>query len=199
MSEKELSPNDIVRLEISDLVYPGRGLARLDGRVVFVPSALPGETVSARVIRLRKNYAEAELVELEKASPERRLHLRRLAISRVRDKNAVATLFNERVSEFLNRPGGYTRIYKLGNRIGDAAEMAVIQLIPANDEGYTKRRASRKGSSQTAAPERQAEPEVRAELTEAAAETTEPEEAKTESSDTDSSESESSPEKKASE
>lgn len=79
----------------------------------------------------------------EGASPEKALHLRRLAISRLRDKEAVALLFNERAKAFLDRPGGYTRIYKLGNRIGDAAEMAVIQLIPAEDEGYSKTRKSR--------------------------------------------------------
>ncbi len=69
----------------------------------------------------------------------RKLHFRRLAISRVRDKQAVAQLFDERVTEFIERNGGYTRIYKLGQRIGDAAEMALIELIDAQDEGYSKR------------------------------------------------------------
>ncbi len=63
--------NEVVHLEISDLVYPGRGLARLGGCVVFVPGVLPGESVSARITRRKKNYAEAELLEVESPSPDR--------------------------------------------------------------------------------------------------------------------------------
>lgn len=83
-----------------------------------------------------------------KATPEAALHYRRLALSRIRDKEAVGMLFNEKAPSFSERPGGYTRIYKLGTRIGDAAEMAVIQLIPAEDEGYARK--SRKGTQKKA-------------------------------------------------
>jgi len=83
----------------------------------------------------------------------RKLHFRRLAIARVRDKKAVAQLFDERVSEFLDRSGGYTRIYKLGQRIGDAAEMALIELIDGNDEGYEspKKKAAKKSAKKKSA------------------------------------------------
>jgi len=79
----------------------------------------------------------------------RKLHYRRLAIARVRDKKAVAQLFDERVSEFTERSGGYTRIYKIGQRVGDAAEMALIELIDGNDEGYNekpKKKATKKAA-----------------------------------------------------
>ena len=67
------------------------------------------------------------------------LHLRRMALKDVRNEDAVTLLFNEKVKEFANRPGGYTRIYKLGT-LGrnDAAEMAQIELIKADDPGYKK-------------------------------------------------------------
>ncbi len=63
--------DDTVKLEIADVVYPGRGLARMEGCVVFLPGVLPGETVSARITRRRKSFAEAELIRIEDSSPHR--------------------------------------------------------------------------------------------------------------------------------
>lgn len=96
----------------------------------------------------------------------RKLHFRRLAIARLRDKKAVAALFDSKVSEFSDRLGGYTRIYKLGQRVGDAAEMALIELIDANDEGYPKRpkKKAAKSTKSKAKADAEAEAEVEAEV-----------------------------------
>jgi large subunit ribosomal protein L17 len=57
------------------------------------------------------------------------VHRRRLAYSRLRDDAAVVKLFNELGPRFKDRPGGYLRILKMGYRAGDAAPMAVVQLL----------------------------------------------------------------------
>ena len=60
-------------------------------------------------------------------------HNRRIVMSRLRQKEAVAELFREVASKVGDRPGGYTRIIKLGNRLGDNADMAMIELVDYNN------------------------------------------------------------------
>ncbi|MDD3153570.1 MAG: 50S ribosomal protein L17 [Victivallaceae bacterium] len=68
------------------------------------------------------------------------LHHRRLAVSRLRNKDAVKHLFDNVAPSFAGREGGYTRVIKLGCRQGDAAEMCLVQLVtvPAADAKKAK-------------------------------------------------------------
>ncbi|MDP2647220.1 MAG: 23S rRNA (uracil(1939)-C(5))-methyltransferase RlmD [Desulfobacterales bacterium] len=59
------------RLTITDMAFGGKGIARVDGLAVFVDQAVPGDHVLARVVKKKKNYAEARIVELLEPSPHR--------------------------------------------------------------------------------------------------------------------------------
>ena len=61
------------------------------------------------------------------------VHNRRLCFSKLRNKNGVQILFDEISKRVADRPGGYTRVIKLGNRLGDNASMAMIELVDFND------------------------------------------------------------------
>jgi large subunit ribosomal protein L17 len=54
---------------------------------------------------------------------------RRLAFNRLRDRDSVTKLFNDLGPRFKTRPGGYTRILKMGFRVGDNAPMALVELV----------------------------------------------------------------------
>src|SRR3954467_7520997 len=100
------------------------------------------ETTLAKAKALRP-FIEKIITKAKKAAAKTEkkdaIHLRRLALSDVRDETAITKLFNETHKEFTNRTGGYTRIYKLGQqRGGDAAEMALIEFVKADDQGYKK-------------------------------------------------------------
>jgi large subunit ribosomal protein L17 len=115
-----------------------------------------------RLITLAKKGHAAE-------TPAQRLHYYRLAISRLRDKTAAKMLFDERAQEFVDRNGGYTRIYKLMPRQNDAAPMALIELIAADDEGYTKPKRKKSGDKSSAPKAQQKEESAEAEPAEAQA------------------------------
>jgi large subunit ribosomal protein L17 len=66
------------------------------------------------------------------------VHARRLVARHINDSEVLKELFGEVVSKIGDRPGGYTRIIKLGNRVGDAAEMAIIELVDFSEVSSDK-------------------------------------------------------------
>ena len=66
------------------------------------------------------------------------LHVRRQVIAVINDKDVVKELFGEIIPKIGERPGGYTRVVKLGNRNGDAAPMAILELVDYNDVANKK-------------------------------------------------------------
>lgn len=86
-------------------------------------------------------------------------HSRRIVFSYLQDKEAVSELFREVAAKIADRPGGYTRILKTGNRLGDNAEMCIIELVDYNEAMLAakeeaaapkKRRSRRGGAKKTA-------------------------------------------------
>lgn len=97
------------------------------------------------------------------------LHRRRLAISKLRDKDAVKKLFDEVAPQYAQRNGGYTRIIKLGRRVGDAAEMCILQFVESDDVAAKSKKPAKKAAkkAEAEAPAK----EEKAEVKEAAEET----------------------------
>lgn len=119
-------------------------------------------TTEAKAKALRP-YAERLITKAKRGD----LHARRQVLSQLRDKDVVAYLFEEIAPRFVGRPGGYTRILKLGPRQGDGARMAIIELVESAvrapeeiiEEGKARRRRGLFGRHRRRAAEQPAEVE----------------------------------------
>ncbi|MCK5729772.1 MAG: 50S ribosomal protein L17 [Draconibacterium sp.] len=107
-------------------------------------------TTVAKAKALRM-YVEPLITKSKKDST----HSRRVVFSYLQDKEAVSELFREVAGKIADRPGGYTRILKTGNRLGDNAEMCIIELVDYNEAmlaakeetAAPKKRRSRRGGA----------------------------------------------------
>lgn len=82
-------------------------------------AAIRGE--AERLITIARNSAEASDAE--------KVHARRLVIAKLGDNRVISRLFDEIAPRFASRNGGYTRMLKLGPRMGDSAEMVILELV----------------------------------------------------------------------
>ncbi len=108
-------------------------------------------TTVAKAKALRK-YVEPLLTRAKDDTT----HSRRVVFSYLNDKDTVKTLFDEVASKIADRPGGYTRIIKLGNRLGDNADMCIIELVDYNelmlqDAKPAKKKTRRRGGKKKVA------------------------------------------------
>lgn len=69
--KEDVNDMRIVDLKIADVAFGGKGVARENGKAVFVPYTIEGETVSVEIVREKKQFAEAELLEVKESSPDR--------------------------------------------------------------------------------------------------------------------------------
>jgi large subunit ribosomal protein L17 len=108
------------------------------------------KTTLAKAKELR-NFFDKLVTKSKKAhsskssNAEHSVHLRREVNKFIKDREAVKTLFDEIASKVADRPGGYTRVLKIGRRLGDSAEMALIELVDYNIE-KTEQKSKEKAS-----------------------------------------------------
>ena len=117
----------------------GRKLGRKKDDRAALRRILIAQLITHERIRTTRAKAEAvrgqaeRLITLAKrgndAGEEKMVHARRLAAARLANPEAVRKLFDEIAPRFEDRPGGYTRMLKLGPRVGDAAEMVLLELV----------------------------------------------------------------------
>ena len=107
------------------------------------------ETTLVKAKELRR-FAE-KLITIAKKND---LHRRRIAVSRLRDKFITKKLFDEIAPGYAERVGGYTRILKLAQRRGDAAEMCIIMLVEAGapEKKAAPKKAAKPAAKKAAAP-----------------------------------------------
>ncbi|MBT8195605.1 MAG: 50S ribosomal protein L17, partial [Bacteroidia bacterium] len=137
------------------------------GRTPSHRKAMLSNMASSLIVHKRINTTLAKAKELRKyveplitRSKEDTTHSRRSVFRYLQDKNAVTELFRDVSGKIGDRPGGYTRIIKLGNRLGDQAEMAMIELVDYNDlfvkeakpaKAKRSRRGKKSGTAKAAA------------------------------------------------
>ncbi|MBO7602791.1 MAG: 50S ribosomal protein L17 [Bacteroidales bacterium] len=108
-----------------------------------------------------KSYVEPLITK----SKEDTTHSRRVVFSYLKDKNAVKELFLTVAPKIADRPGGYTRVLHTGFRQGDAAEMALIELVDFNEAALASAKAEKKATRRSRAkkaeaPAQEAAPEA---------------------------------------
>jgi large subunit ribosomal protein L17 len=106
----------------------------------LVTSFLEKERITTTIAKAKAARPIAEkMITLAKRNT---LHTRRMALGYIYKKEVVKKLFDELGPRFSERPGGYTRIVKVGPRAGDGAEMAILELVGSEFKKKTKKKSA---------------------------------------------------------
>jgi len=126
------------------------------GRTSSHREALLSNMASSLILHKRINTTLAKAKALRKyveplitKSKNDSTHSRRMVFSLLQNKEAVAELFRDVAAKIGERPGGYTRIIKTGNRLGDAAEMCMMELVDYNELMVKEPKAAAKKAKTT--------------------------------------------------
>jgi large subunit ribosomal protein L17 len=106
-----------------------KNLRRVMIRQLFMHERLRTTRAKAQAIRGQAERMITLAKRGNEAGDEKMVHARRLAAARIGDAEVVKKLFDDIAPRYADRPGGYTRILKLGPRLGDSAEMVLIELV----------------------------------------------------------------------
>ena len=118
-------------------------------------------TTTVAKAKALKTYVEPLITK----SKDDSTHSRRVVFSYLKDKNAVAELFRTVAPKVADRPGGYTRVLHLGFRQGDAADMALIELVDFNEAALASApKAAKKTTRRSRAKKAEAAPEAAPEV-----------------------------------
>ena len=110
-------------------------------------------TTSAAKARALRTYVEPLITK----SKEDSTNSRRVVFSYLENKSAVSELFREVAPRIASRPGGYTRILKLGSRLGDAADLCMIELVDFNETMKAGEAAKAKTARRRRSPKKKTE------------------------------------------
>lgn len=128
------------------------------GRTASHRKAMLSNMAASLITHKRINTTLAKAKELKKyveplvtRSKSDSTHNRRMVFSYLQNKEAVAELFREVAVKVGDRPGGYTRIIKTGNRLGDNAEMAMIELVDFNEIYSNAKKEAKKNTRRSRA------------------------------------------------
>jgi large subunit ribosomal protein L17 len=123
-----------MRHQVAGLKLGRKKDARASLRRTLIKQLFEHERITTTQAKAEAIRSEAEKLITRarnsgKATDIEKVHARRIVASRLGDADIVKKLFDDIAPRYENRPGGYTRVYKLGPRLGDSAEMVRIELV----------------------------------------------------------------------